>query len=93
MSNESKKQFWFGVPPAIVKDKKLCSIAALMIQYNIWCAKLNKKLPSFNKIEQELLWALKVLYTLDKKIYGTNGIDNSCALSRDLLELISNGLH
>jgi exonuclease III len=90
ISGDTKKRLWLGIPPPCVKDKKLCSIAILCIQYGIWSAKLKKKLPSFNKIRYDFLWMIKILYNLEKKIHSSDG---SFKLSRNLLDFFRDGLH
>jgi hypothetical protein len=85
-----KKNIWFGLVPQIVRDKQLLVIASLFIQFNIWQAKLKGKLPSFGKINLELLSFLR--FTIDRRpTICTN--DDSYRLSRNWTELRRDGFH
>jgi exonuclease III len=87
---EVKKHFWFGVPPDTTRDKKLCIISALVIQFGIWSARLKGKMPSFLKIEMDLLLVLSTIYKLDRKIVSN---DASFSLSRNFVEISRDVLH
>jgi hypothetical protein len=90
MNDEVEGNFWFGIVPAGVPDKKLYSLCVLFIQYGFWTAKLKKKLPSYKKIISDTLFNLKVVLKLKKSFYSDN---NDYSLSRNLQIYLQHGLH
>jgi hypothetical protein len=85
----SEKCFWFGILPPNFPDPKIHILAVLLMQYGIWGAKLKKKLPSYLKIEGDVIFALATIAKLKKQLFIAND-----DFSRKIREsVLHGGLH
>jgi hypothetical protein len=87
---ETKKRFWFGMPPAQVRGKQLCILSALGVQFGLWSARLKGKIPSYKKIEWDFLLLLATVYKLNKNILF---LDDNFFLSRNFQAICQDVLH
>jgi hypothetical protein len=86
----TKKNLFFGFPPARIRDGKLAAVTALLMQYSIWNFKKKKKIPTYTVIKYDVLSNLKTLYSIDKSLFS---YDPSFLLSRNWTNYLSAGVH